>query len=546
MENITSLFISLPTLLPYSNATSNSTPFLFSTSFIVFMSMLFLIFLKFLNLSNKKSTQLLLPPGPKPWPIVGCLPMMLLSKPTVFRWIHNLMKELNTDIVCIRLGNVHTIVVTCPDLSCKFLKEQDSVFASRPVSMSTRITSNGYLTTVLNPFGEQWKKMKSVVVSQMLSPAKHKFFYAKRVEEANHLVRYVYNLCTKPENGGLVNIRYVAQHYAGNLTRNIVLSKRSFGDEKKDGAPSFDDEAHVAAIFTILANTYSFCVSDYFPCLAGFDFGNHDKLIKEANITINKYQDPIIEGRFQKWSSGNDEEVEDLLDMFVTLKDANGNHLLSKQEIQAQIIEIMGAIVDNPSSVVEWAMAEMLNQPKIMAKAMEELDRVVGKERLVEESDFSELNYIKACAREAFRLHPIAPFNLPHVSMADTTVGNYFIPKGSHILLSRVGLGRNPKVWDEPEMFKPERHLNGCDQVTLTESNLRFISFSTGKRGCPGAVMGTAITLMLFARLLQGFSWNIPSNQASIDLSESSNSLALAKPLAASAIPRLPVHLYFA
>ncbi|XP_065854723.1 phenylalanine N-monooxygenase CYP79D16-like [Euphorbia lathyris] len=529
MENIiTLLLISL----------SNPKPFLF---FILFMSMLFLTFLKFLNLS---STQLPLPPGPKPWPIIGCIPTMLKSKPAVFRWIHNLMKELNTEIVCIRLGDVHTIVVTCPNLSCEFLKAQDSVFASRPISMSTRITSNGYLTTVLVPFGEQWQKMKRIVVSQMLSPAKHKFFYAKRLEEANHLVRYVCNLCRKPENHGLVNIRYVSQHYAGNLTRNIVLSRRSFGNNYEEG-PSFEDEEHVGAILSILANTYSFCVSDYFPCLVPFDFGNHDKLIKEANTIMNKYQDPIIQERFQNWSSsGNYKEVEDLLDMFITLKDANGNHLLSKQEIQAQIIEIMVAIVDNPSNVVEWAVAEMPNQPKIMEKAVEELDKVVGKERLVEESDLSELNYIKACAREAFCLHPIVPFNLPHVSMADTTVGNYFIPKGSHVLLSRVGLGRNLKVWDEPEMFKPERHLNGCDQVTLTRSNLRFISFSTGKRGCPGAAMGTSITLMLFARLLQGFSWKIPSNQQNIDLSESFHSLALAKPLVASAIPRLPHHLY--
>ncbi|WCJ28256.1 Phenylalanine N-monooxygenase [Euphorbia peplus] len=162
--------------------------------------MIFLTFLKFLNLSDKKLTQLPLPPGPKPWPIVGCLPMMLKSKPTVFRWIHNLMKELNTDIACIRLGNVHTIAVTCPDLSCQFLKEQDSVFASRPVSMSTRITSNGYLTTVLNPFGEQWKKMKSVVVSQMLSPAKHKFFMRKEWKKLITLfamcTTYVLNLKT--------------------------------------------------------------------------------------------------------------------------------------------------------------------------------------------------------------------------------------------------------------------------------------------------------------------------------------------------------------
>ncbi|XP_065860015.1 tryptophan N-monooxygenase 1-like [Euphorbia lathyris] len=548
MKNITSILISLTNFLPLSHITSNPTPFLFSSAFI-FMSLLFLTFLKFLNLGDNKSTQLPLPPGPKPWPIVGCIPAMLKSKPAVFRWIHNLMKELNTEIICIRLGNVHTIAVTCPKLSCEFLKAQDSNFASRPISMASQITSNGYLTTVLVPYGEQWQKMKKIVVSQMLSQAKHKFFYAKRLEEANHLVRYVYNLCTKSGGGGLVNIRYVSQHYAGNLTRNIVLSKRSFGDGKNnvdDGGPSFEDEKHVGAIFTILANTYSFCVSDYFPCLVGFDFGNHDKLVKEANMIMNKYQDPIIEERFQKWSVGNGQEAEDVLDMFITLKDANGSPMLSKQEIQAQIIEIMVAIVDNPSNVVEWALAEMLNQPEIMAKAVEELDRVVGKERLVQESDFSQLNYIKACAREGFRIHPIVPFNLPHVSMADTTVGNYFIPKGSHILLSRVGLGRNPNVWDEPEKFKPERHLEECDHLTLTESNLRFISFSTGKRGCPGAVMGSSITLMLFARLLQGFTWNIPSDQTSIDLTESFESLALAKPLVVSGTPRLPAHLYLA
>ena len=133
--------------------------------------------------------------------------------------------------------------------------------------------------------------------------------------------------------------------------------------------------------------------------------------------------------------------------------------------------EIMLATVDNPSNAVEWALAEMINQPEILEKAIEELDRVVGKERLVQESDFSQLNYIKACAREAFRLHPIAPFNVPHVSISDTTVANYFIPKGSHVLLSRLGLGRNPKAWpDETLKFKPERHLKeDGSEVVLTE-----------------------------------------------------------------------------
>ena len=206
----------------------------------------------------------------------------------------------------------------------------------------------------------------------------------------------------------------------------------------------------------------------------------------------------------------------------------------------------MLAAVDNPSNAIEWALAEMINQPRVLGKAVEEIDRVVGKERLVQESDFQQLNYVKACIKEAFRLHPIAPFNLPHVSNADAIVAGYFIPKGSHVLLSRLGLGRNPRIWEEPLIFNPERHLSAsrAQGVDLNEQDLRLISFSTGRRGCTGIAFGSAMTVMLLVRLLQGFTWSPPPGQEEIDLSESRNDLFLAKPLNALAKPRLHSSLY--
>ena len=113
------------------------------------------------------------------------------------------------------------------------------------------------------------------------------------------------------------------------------------------------------------------------------------------------------------------------------------------------------------------------------------------------------------------------------------------------MILSRVGLGRNPKVWDEPLQFKPERHLKDDGSgVVLTESELRFISFSTGMRGCVASTLGTAMTVMLFARLLHGFTWHVPPTESRIELTESNNDLLLAKPLLAYAKPRLPAHVY--
>ncbi|KAF7033631.1 hypothetical protein CFC21_044718 [Triticum aestivum] len=95
--------------------------------------------------------------------------------------------------------------------------------------------------------------------------------------------------------------------------------------------------------------------------------------------------------------------------------------------------------------------------------------------------------------------------------MDNTAVASYSVPRGSQVVLSRIGLGRNPRVWAGPLGFWPERHLAGDDAtVALSEPELRFVSFSTGRRGCPGIAPGTLFTVMLFARLLQRFTWSLP------------------------------------
>ncbi|KAK8674308.1 hypothetical protein V6N13_112601 [Hibiscus sabdariffa] len=490
-----------------------------------------------------------LPPGPKPWPIVGNLPELIKSKKktSVSHWIHSFMKEMNTEISCIRLGNVHVILVTCPEISREFFKKQDAVFASRPLTMATDVISKGHLSTVFAPVGDQWKKMKRVMVSEMLSKARHQWLYEKRVEEADNLVHYVHNQCKNSDEGGLVNLRVAARHYCGNVMRKLVFNQRYFGEGKADGGPGFEEEEYIEAIFTSLAYVYSFSVSDYLPFLRGLDLERHETIVGEATRVLNKYHDPIIEDRILKWRDGKIDKPQDLLDVLISLTDDNGISLLSENEIKAQICEIMLAAVDNPSNALEWALAEMLNKPEMLQKALDELDNVVGRDRLVQEYDFPQLNYVKACAREAFRLHPISPFIPPHVSVADTTVADYFIPKGSYVVLSREGLGRNAKVWDDPCEFKPERHLQGCNEdkeVVLAEPELRFLSFSRGRRGCPGLMLGSSMTTMLFARLLQGFDWSIPMNQGPIDLNQRMGESFLAKPLRAIAKPRLPSSVY--
>ncbi|CAD6207654.1 unnamed protein product [Miscanthus lutarioriparius] len=441
-----------------------------------------------------------LPPGPVPWPVVGNLPEMLLNKPA-FRWIHQMMREMGTDIACVKLGGVHVVSITCPEIAREVLRKQDANFISRPLTFASETFSGGYRNAVLSPYGDQWKKMRRVLTSEIICPSRHAWLHDKRADEADNLTRYVYNLATRAA-GDVVDVRHVARHYCGNVIRRLMFNMRYFGEPQPDGGPGPMEVLHMDAVFTSLGLLYAFCVSDYLPWLRGLDIDGHEKIVKEANETVNRLHDTVIDDRWRQWKSGERQEMEDFLDVLITLKDAQGNPLLTIEE------DITFAAVDNPSNAVEWALAEMVNNP------------------------------------EAFRLHPVAPFNVPHVALADTTIAGYCVPKGSHVILSRTGLGRNPRVWDEPLRFYPDRHLAAASDVALTENDLRFISFSTGRRGCIAASLGTAMSIMLFGRLLQGFTWSKPAGVEAVDLSESKSDTFMATPLVLHAVPRLPAHLY--
>ncbi|XP_047309396.1 isoleucine N-monooxygenase 1-like [Impatiens glandulifera] len=484
-----------------------------------------------------------LPPGPKPWPIIGSLFIMMRNRP-FFRWVHDTMSKMGYEIFCIRLGSVHVIVVTSPEIACEFLKKQDENFASRPSFLSSELVSDGFFTTALTTFGDQWKKMRRVLVTNILSPTTLHWMENKRIEEADHLVRYVYHVIKT--NGGEVNVRVASQHFCGNVMRNMVFSKSSFRKFAKNGGPEPEEEEYVAGIFTILSCLNNFCISDYFPFLrCRMDLDGNEKRTRQAIENVRKYQDPLIDMRIEQWENGTRKEKHDLLDVLITLKNDDGKVLLTSKEIKAQILEIMLATIDNPSNAIEWALGEMINQPETLVKAVQELDQVVGTDRLVQETDLHNLNYIKACVKEAFRLHPVSPFNIPHVSISDTIVSSYFIPKGSHVLLSRPGLGRNSRIWDEPFRFKPERHLkNDCSGVILNDPDLHLLSFSIGRRGCPAVNLGSTISIMLLARLLQGFSWSPPPNTTSIELVEAIDEMVLSKPLYVFAKPRLNERFY--
>lgn len=248
------------------------------------------------------------------------------------------MEEMNTEIACIPLGSTNVIAVSSPDLAREFLKKQDAIFATRPAASISARMASGFLATIFTPSGDQWKKMKKVLISDVLSPATHQRLHEKRREEADHLVRYVYNQCRDVDGGGDVDLRVATRHYCGNVLRKLVFGKRFFGAGAVDGGPGVEEREYVDGVFTILMYLYGFAVADFLPWTEVFDFDGHKKIINDAINDVRKYQDDEIAERVEMWRRGVRTTSDDILDILICLRGSDNKPLLSIQEIKAQII----------------------------------------------------------------------------------------------------------------------------------------------------------------------------------------------------------------
>ena len=113
------------------------------------------------------------------------------------------------------------------------------------------------------------------------------------------------------------------------------------------------------------------------------------------------------------------------VDTLLTLRERDE---LSEDTIMGLLGDMITAGMDTIAIVAEWAMAELIKNPRVQQKAQDELDRVIGPNRVMTESDLSSLTYLQCIAKEALRLHPPTPLMLPHLADADVKIGGYDIP----------------------------------------------------------------------------------------------------------------------
>ncbi|KAK7846890.1 cytochrome p450 76c4 [Quercus suber] len=148
-------------------------------------------------------------------------------------------------------------------------------------------------------------------------------------------------------------------------------------------------------------------------------------------------------------------------------------------------------------------MSELVKQPHLIKKATEELDRVIGRERWVEEKDIPQLPYIDAIMKETMRKHPVAGLLAPHSGSVWMEDVSNKIKKGTRVFINTWSIGRDPSIWDAPEEFQPERFL-GKD-IDVKGKNFELLPFGSGRRMCPSYSLGLKVVSSTLANMLHGF-----------------------------------------
>ena len=159
---------------------------------------------------------------------------------------------------------------------------------------------------------------------------------------------------------------------------------------------------------------------------------------------------------------------------------------------------IYQAGLDTTNIALEIFTLACATQPRFMQHAQEELDRVVGSDRLPTFDDRANLPYMNAVVKEVLRWRPVSAGGIPHAVIQDDEYKGYRIPKGATVIGTHWSIHLDPDVFPDPMAFKPERWVENPD--------LPLFAFGFGRRACTGQHIATNSLFIVIARILWGFS----------------------------------------
>ncbi|XP_042035665.1 trimethyltridecatetraene synthase-like [Salvia splendens] len=459
----------------------------------------------------KRPSQRKLPPGPRPWPIIGNM-NLLGSSP--HRSLHSLSQKYG-DLMLIKLGTSIVLVASSAEMAEQFLKVHDANFATRPALAAGKYTAYNYSDMTWAPYGPYWRQARKIF-SEVLNTKSLEFFKPIRVEEGRSFLSRLHALSGKP-----VVLREHLSHYTLSNISRMVLSNKCFSEEEEEDGRhnSIFKLGELQAMLDegfLLNGVIN--IGDWIPWLSFLDLQGYVKRMKELYKKLDMFNEFVINDHEARRAAENDFfTFKDAVDMLLEMaKNPNLEVKMTRDCIKGLLQDLLSGGTDTSAASIEWAIHEVLRHPQVAEKVKKELDMVIGRNRWVEESDYLQLPYINAIIMETWRLHPLSPLLPPHCAIEDCKVAGYDIPKGTPVIINTWSIGRNPNLWDKPEEFLPERFL-GKD-IDMTGSDFSLLPFSSGRRRCPGYKLGLKLVQTTLANLLHGFDMRLVEGMGPQDI----------------------------
>jgi cytochrome P450 len=509
--------------------------------------------LNLLIIPKKTSKTLQLPPGPFTVPILSNFLWLLKSsseREVVVRNLHATYGPIFT----LPVGSGPAIIVANRGLAHKALVQNGAVFADRPPARRLTKMLNSNQHNINSAFyGPTWRILRRNLTSEILHPSRLKSYTRARKWVLDILINRLISHSTT--ESGNVNPVVVIDHFQYAMFCLLVLM--CFGDKLRETQIKEIEDVHRH----MLLRAERFNILNFWPMLGKIIF--RKRWEEFYNIIGHRIAVlmPLIEARKKEkqerlskaredaqlqQDKDDDDFVWSYVDTLLNLELPEEKRKLDDGEMISLCSEFLSAGTDTTSTALQWIMANLVKYPHVQERVLAEIKGVVvgDGEKEVKEEDLHKLPYLKAVVLEGLRRHPPAHFLLPHAVTEDVVLDGYLVPKNANLNFMVADVGWDPKVWEDPMAFKPERFLSGGDggggEVFDITGNreIKMMPFGAGRRICPASGLAMLHLEYFVANLVWNFDWKAVDGDE-IDLSEKQEfTMVMKYPLKAQLSPR--------
>ncbi|KAE8804089.1 Cytochrome P450 76C4 [Hordeum vulgare] len=400
-------------------------------------------------------------------------------------------------VMTLKLGVVTTVFVSSRDAAWDAFAKHDRRISARTVPDTRRAMAHADRSMVWLPSSDPlWKTLRGIAATHVFSPCSLAAAQGARERAMNRMLEDF-----RRHVGQVVDIGHVLYHGMFHLLTNTLFSV--------DGQDQLRDL--LEDIVGLLAEPN---VSDLYPLLRVLDLQGLRRWTATHMNRVFHVLDKIIDARL-----GEGKHHHDVLDALLALVTAGK---LSRREVKAMLFDILAAGTETTKITVEWAMAELLRNPDVMAAVRAELKAALPQETMITEADVAKLPYLQAAVKESMRLHPVAPLLLPRMVVEEgVEIGGYAVPKGATLIFNSWSIMRDPTAWERPDEFLPERFL-GKTELGMWGKEVKFIPLGSGRRLCPALPMVELLVPFMVASMLHAFQWRLPEGMSphQVDVTE--------------------------